>query len=242
MGAWLLYVVPMAFKVWMAVDAARRGAAYFWFYVILLLPFGEVIYFLAIKIDDFRVGRSRLFKKGVSLRRLEYNLRATPSVGNKLALAGALADKGHHLRAGELFREVLTERDDEKDALFGFATCAQKLGAKDTAIPALEHLMKLDPGYRAFDGAFALVDLYWTGGRKDEALALVETLSGRTARLDAQVRVARYRVQTDHKDQAIARLKRALDDYENSPWFARRGMRGWAKEARKILREAGSKA
>ena len=40
-------------KIWMLVDAIRRGAESYWYFIIIFAPFGECIYFFMVKIRDF---------------------------------------------------------------------------------------------------------------------------------------------------------------------------------------------
>ena len=49
-----LFVATLfVFSVWMIFDAIRRGAELYWYLVILLLPFGALIYFLLVKVRDY---------------------------------------------------------------------------------------------------------------------------------------------------------------------------------------------
>ena len=53
MGAWTY--LAAAFHVWMIIDAFRRRANFVWFIVIFVFgPIGSLVYFLAVKIHDFR--------------------------------------------------------------------------------------------------------------------------------------------------------------------------------------------
>ena len=38
----LLPIVAIAFKLWMLVDAVQRRPHHYWFWIILLVPFGDV--------------------------------------------------------------------------------------------------------------------------------------------------------------------------------------------------------
>ncbi len=46
-------VFSYAFSIWMLVDASKRGARHWWM-IIILVPFGEFIYFFTVKIKDFK--------------------------------------------------------------------------------------------------------------------------------------------------------------------------------------------
>ena len=46
-------VFSYAFSIWMLIDASKRGARHWWI-IIILVPFGEFIYFFMVKIKDFK--------------------------------------------------------------------------------------------------------------------------------------------------------------------------------------------
>lgn len=133
----------------MLYDAIKRGAPEYW-RIIVLVPFGEIAYFLAIKLPDlrYRSGFSgQLFAKRVSLADLRHELEVTPSLVNRVGLAQALHDQGQYKEAGELFREILEQSNEDKDALYGYARCALAQ-ERDSAAEAKELLTS---GLRSYD-------------------------------------------------------------------------------------------
>src|SRR5690349_7905580 len=85
-----LSLLQTAFMVWMLVDAYRRGADSFWFWVILLVPFfGAWAYFFSVKVraGDFRgVNLGGVFPRGPSLAQLRFLAESTPTLTNHLNL------------------------------------------------------------------------------------------------------------------------------------------------------------
>jgi hypothetical protein len=55
-------VLSYAFSAWMLIDAVKRGARHWWM-IIILVPFGEFIYFFTVKIKDFK-GFFERWKRG----------------------------------------------------------------------------------------------------------------------------------------------------------------------------------
>ena len=82
----VLGFLQTAFMIWMLVDAVKRRVEFYW-YIIIFFPFGEWVYFFAVKIHDFRQVRFRLAERAPSLRKLRFEAKQTPSINNKLALA-----------------------------------------------------------------------------------------------------------------------------------------------------------
>ena len=75
----VLSLAQTAFMVWMLVDAGRRRADYYWFWIILT-GVGAWAYFFAVKMHDFRgthlasAGLGSLFQRRPSLNELRYRL------------------------------------------------------------------------------------------------------------------------------------------------------------------------
>ena len=49
---YLILLLSYALSIWMLVDACKRGAQGWWI-VIILVPFGELVYFFVVKIHDY---------------------------------------------------------------------------------------------------------------------------------------------------------------------------------------------
>src|SRR5262249_22209202 len=90
-----LALLQVAFTLWMLVDAYRRHAETFWFWVILFLPLvGALAYFFCIKIKDFRGVNLGFLQRRESLEELRYRAEHIPTLSNDLALAERLIELG----------------------------------------------------------------------------------------------------------------------------------------------------
>src|SRR5262245_14099075 len=119
----LLYGLQSIFSLWMVVDAARRGAAGYW-YPVIFLPGGPIAYFFLVKIHDYqfrgiRQFFQRVFAPKVTLEKLRFSAEETPSFVNKLALAQGLYDAALYPEAVGQFEAALRIDEDDKDALHG---------------------------------------------------------------------------------------------------------------------------
>src|SRR5262245_9103565 len=57
----ILYLAQAAFTIWMLVDAYRRGAEYYWYLIIFMVPVvGAWVYFFVHKAGDYRWLRDML--------------------------------------------------------------------------------------------------------------------------------------------------------------------------------------
>lgn len=234
----LLFALQQLFMLWMLVDAIRRRAEYHWFLVILL-PFGEWIYFFMVKIHDPElrsiVGRLKP-SRPPDLAELRGRFEQSPSAFNQLALARGLHDSDQFELAAAEFGAVLAGDPQDRGALYGRAFC--RIGLRDWvgAIADLEALVRVDPGYQEGEPWLFLAKAHWKIGSRDEALATLEALCRRSSRINHAVTRAQYLHEAGRTDQARTLLEQALKDYGLSPRFIQRRDWSWSLKARKVLR------
>ena len=50
----VLLLLATAFTIWMLVDAIQRSAEFYWYLIIIFVPFGTWVYFFMVKMHDFQ--------------------------------------------------------------------------------------------------------------------------------------------------------------------------------------------
>ena len=233
----ILFLLQTGFSIWMLVDALSRGCRPFWYFVILM-PFGEWVYFFAVKIHDpqFFKWKRKFTHRPASLKELKYKASRSPSMQNRLLLAQALHDHKKYDEAASLFREILDSDSDEKRALYGLARCLVETSQTKAAIEALEELVERDFGYEDFAPGVSLAQTYWESGDRLKATELMERVVRKSNRLRHMVQLAHYMQEQQQADEAKRMLEEALEDHENAPKYIRRAEKAWAKKARTTLR------
>ncbi len=235
-GLQLLALLQTAFMIWMMVDAAKRRADYYWF-LIILLPFGEWIYFFVVKIHDFKQLRGRLLPaKRPSLRELRFRARQTPSVLNQRQLADGLHDAGHYEEAAAGYAEVLAKDAAEVGARYGAARCKLALGDPAGAIEDLRAVVASKPSYRDFAAWLDLAETLRRQGRLQEAVSEAQRLVGRSSRPANQVTLARCLIDAGQTEAGERVLREILEELRYAPRHHRRSARPAAAEARGLLR------
>jgi hypothetical protein len=228
----------------MLVDAVQRGSEYYW-YIVVLVPFGPLVYFLAIKIHDYDLrGLRRLWnpeKPPLSIEALRSELRRTPSYANRLRLANALHDAGRYEEAAKSFEIILENRPDEPEALHGLGRCRIELGEAEAAIEPLVMLVHKHRTFRDYAGCLDLADAYAKSGRDDDAVTVLQDLVKSSARLHHRLALARQLVALSRIEEAQVELQVALDDHEHAPDFARKRDRVVAREAKIVLESISPK-
>ena len=239
----LLALVWGAFVVWMVIDAVRREADSKWFWIIVLVPGGALIYFVSVKLRDpgMRMMSRRLLeqlKSPPSVQELERRFERTPSIENRVLLGQALFDAGRVADAQNHFEEVLEARPDEKDALYGFGVCRLEQGDATGAVAPLMKLIEIHRGYRDYAAWAELAEAHFKSGERELCHELLADLVKNAPRLAHHVLRAQYLFQDGRKREAEELLRAALDDERDQPKHVRRQNRPWMRRARRMLDEA----
>ncbi len=228
-----------AFTLWMLIDAGRRRADFYW-YMVILMPFGELVYFFAVKIHDFDLrGLKRSFRRPTPVAELRRRAEETPSVENRLALAGALFAAKEFHQAQEVYAGVLQRDRRDKEALHGLAHSKLELGELDAAIGCLEALHELDPAYADYEAWLERAYTHWRLGQHARAVGILQELVTTSPRIKHKAILGRYLIEQGEREAARATLNEAVADYQQSPSFVRRQNQQWVDEARGLLRKVG---
>ncbi len=239
-----LLLLQHAFMAWMLIDAIRRRADRYWYWIILI-PFGEWYYFFKVKIHDPDMAwLKNLFRyeKPPTLESLRYRYEQTPSLANRVRLAQALHDEGAYAESAELFAEVLARHPDNREALLGLALCRAGRGDDEGAVGLLDKLIGLDRAYGEYQPWLHMTEALWRLGRRDEALELLERLVRTSPRLGHSVALARFQVEAVQPELARRTLWQALEHHSHAPKFVQRNNRAWARQAKKMLKALGGAA
>ncbi len=237
-----LYYVTWAFKIWMVVDAAQRRADYYWFFIIFLVPFGEVVYFVVVKLPEYRnrnfpLGTPSFLKKRPSLSQARHQAKETPSIEKRLALADALFFHKQYDEALPLYDELVTHDWGNKRALYSLALTQLALGKFSDAVEILERLIEIDKSYMDYAAYRAFIDALWKCERQQEALSHARALAKGGTRIDHRVLLGEYLYKTSALEEAEAILVDVLSDFKHSPRYVKRmGYKAY-RQAKRMLKK-----
>ena len=232
-----LYYLALAFQLWMLVDCVKRRADFYW-YIVLLIPFGAWVYFFVVKVHDFNLAwlRRMLKRDGAStLRELRYRVDKTPSAENRIRLADALFDQGQYGEAADLFRLALESHPQDLLAMTGLGFSLKELGRLDEAITHLGRVVEEQPSFRDYTVCLELADAYKKAGRSGEATAVLEGLVVAQPTVKHRLALAEHLSDLGRRRDAQALLETALEDHEYSPPFIKRRDRRHAEAAVDLL-------
>jgi hypothetical protein len=240
----LFSLLQTAFMIWMLVDAYRRGAEWFWFLIILMVPgVGAWVYLFAVKLPsgDFRnLNVGGMVRRGPPLDHLRDLVEQTPTLTNHLNLAQRLIDNRNYTEAVPHLEAVLKSEPDHGMALNCLASCYHELQRPAEAIPVLKKLLGRDNTWGNYVGWRLLTDVQGETGDETGALESSRELARLSPTLQNRCLLAGRLLDQGQKIEARTLLERALRDHEYAPGHVRRRNGRWVAEARRLFKQIDS--
>ncbi len=238
-----LYLAQLALTVWMLVDAYRRGADFYWYWIILVFqPLGAWAYFFLCKSKDFHVTRgwvTGLFDRPASIEELRHRAERSGTLASRLELAERLTEAGEYAEALPHLEALLAREPDHCQALFLLAKSQRGLGHPEQALPALQKLIARHPSWRDYQAWHTLIDIRREAGDLAEALAGSRELARVAPRLEHKCLFAEHLLMTGEKVEAGNILEQGLEDYHYLTGLSRRRDRRWVGKAKQLLKQIG---
>ncbi len=211
-----VFGISLIFSLVLAVHAVRTHQQIYWVWIILVIPFGNLVYAVAIVLPELLGGSTARRMASATRDTLDPSrdyrqARAayddTPTVANAIRLGHAAAGMGRHEDAERLFREAAQGvHADDPTLLLGRANALIELGRFDEALSELEHLGKDQAQGRTPQAALALGRAYEGLGRFTEADTAYDWAAGRLPGLEAPARYTAFLAHTGKLDEARAQL------------------------------------
>jgi hypothetical protein len=229
--------VLLAFSLWMLVDAARRRAPSYWYFVILFLPFGAVIYFLFVKMRDARTESDEASLPKTPLTPSSPLIGFGRGSGEEPSLAHAdhLEENERYEEAESIYRRALVREPDNLQALHGLGRSLLGLGRARESLEYFERLLEFERSYRNYGAALDYADALWEAGQKTDTIELLEQLAAHTKRINHRLALAHYIGELGQKARAATEIRAAIDDEQTQPDANGERSRRWIERARAML-------
>jgi hypothetical protein len=225
----------LAFSLWMLVDAARRRAPAYWYFVILFLPLGAIFYFFLVKMRDFRTEGDAKSVDSSPLGIPSSARSSAISSAPNLDRADRLEEGERYLDAEPMYRQALALDADSKQALHGLGRCLLGLGRARESLEYFERLLTLDRDYRNFSAALDYADALWEAGQKSDTVDLLEQLAKHTGRINHRLALAYYLTESGLIDRARDEITRAITETSSSADATQPRTRQWLDQAQDML-------
>lgn len=232
----LLYYLQIALTIWLLIDAHRRGAEAYWFWLILLLqPFGAWLYFFTVKLGDFH-GMRGWFQRRVSLEELRYQANHTPTLASHLALAERLVEIHEYEEAVPYLESALAREPDHCQVLYLLAVCRTEQTQTEKALPLLDTIIRRDRCWSDYSAWRLLVQARTQLKDFPGALQACRELVRLSPTLQHRCLLGERLLEEGLNEEAQTLLEEALEDYRYAPGPLRRRNRPWAGKARQLLK------
>jgi hypothetical protein len=235
----VVYLAYMALYVWMLIECIRKDQdRYFWLWIILIVPFGAVVYFFIRWMPGNQLKMPKAFRRftgGRELARLEF---AAMQIGNPhqhVQLGDALREAGQTERAGQAYREALQKEPKNTQALWGAALVEMDRKNFAPAAELLQTLLVIDPQYKFGDVSLAYGKALYEMGQTDQALEHLEKHVRRWRHPEALYLVAALHADRGNVPAARTQLQGLLLDINSSPKSIARKQSAWKSRAHKLL-------
>jgi hypothetical protein len=238
----LLALAQLAFTLWMLVDAYRRQAEAFWFWVIFLVPLvGPLAYFFSVKAGDFHgLPAWSLFQRRTPLDELRYRAEHVPTLTNHLALAERLIERGEHAEAVPHLEAARQREPEHGQVLYLLAVCQKELGHPEQALPLLETVLRRDRQFSDYAAWHLLIEMRAACGDRAGALESCRELERQSPTLRHRCLLAENLMAEGQADEAWDLLEKALQEHHYMPGHIRRRNHRWARKARSLQKRVAS--
>ena len=242
----LLGVPVVALQVICAVHALKTGRAYWWLWIILILPgVGCLVYFVSEMLPDLqrssaarRVGTDlvSIVDPGRSLRRLEEEVEVADTVTNRRALARGYLRAGRHDEAIELYRSCLKGVFEDDVALsLELAYALFPSGAYEEAKSRLEQLGQHDLGIRGPERDLLYARTLEQMDDVEAALAQYEAIVRQSSGEETRCRYALLLEKAGKTGEAQQAFREIVKRANRSPRYYRRAQKPWIDVAKQHL-------
>jgi hypothetical protein len=216
----------------MTFDAIRRGAELYWYFIILIVPFGAVIYFAFVKIRDYDLSWLPRRATHPDVAGLRQRAEAVPTPENTLALAEALEERAKYTEAAACYQRVLAESASDPRALHGLARCRLSENQPREAVELLERVVSADRSHADYRAALDYAEALWQNGQEEDAIELASALAAHTGRINHRLASAHYLAGAQRNEEARRIVDEVLTALEKDPADAR--SERWLKKARSM--------
>ena len=233
-------ILGMAFTVWMAVEAVRRGDASGWLWIILLFgPIGAAIYFFSEYADGLFGGPVLQPRKvtPADLSAAEADVKRLGNAATWTAYASALRGRRQMGKAVDAARKGLEHDPESPEARYELGLALEELGRHEEARAELERVVAADPTFDSDGALFALARAQQGSGQDAAARESLETLASRSARPEILFECAAVQARLGDRAAAAQNLHRIIAEAEEVPDYLKGNVRPWVRKAKRALQK-----
>lgn len=234
----ILSAIQSVFTIVMLIDAYRRGAEVWWYYVIIFMPLlGSWAYFFAVFLPRFDWKMPTLWERKTPVEELRYRAETSPTFANDFALGQRLVELRRYDEAIVPLEAARKREPNHAPVCFLLARCLYETERSADALPYVRAILDREPRWEDYSAWRLLIQIQEDLRLDDDAIETARQLVKLSPRMEHKVLLARQLARQDHDGEARLVLENALQEQQFVTGAARRMNRRWVKEARKLLSE-----
>ncbi len=235
----LLGFATFAFSIWMAVDCWRRGAEWYWFWIILVFqPLGGIVYFFVNywKGSQLERGLWRRLTAGSRIRDAKARAHHLDTSATFEELGDLYSGAEKWPEADEAYRQALQRDAGNLHAQVrrGYALLA--LNRAEDAWPLLGPAYQKNPSFDDDKLIRQLARCQAMRGNFVDACNLYEYFLRKHSYTEVQFEYAQVLLKSGKAEQGRKALEELIHDAEFAPKFQRRRDSRWVREAKRLLK------
>jgi tetratricopeptide (TPR) repeat protein len=235
-----LLLLPLAFQIWMLVDAIRRQE---WIWVIFMIIFpllnAVLYYFLVYRAQPSATQGFELpgTYKRHRIRELQAQIHHLDKAHHHAELGDVYFQQGKLTEAEQSYRAAIERDSTDTDFHAHLGQCLLRQGKVEEAAPLLERVARENPRHDYGHTLMAYAEALTKLGQKDAALEVWKSVLEHHSYARARVQLAQLYADRGEKELAKKELSDFLADEVHGVSFQKRRDKLWMKQARTLLRQ-----
>jgi hypothetical protein len=225
------------------VHFIKRRPDGYWLWVIILIPFGSIIYIVVEIIPDLGLLRHSFegFSRRKRMHRLEALVVDNPAVGNLEELGDLYLDQQDYPRARETFNRAIADRGCSDDAFYRRGIASIETGDFTTAVTDLEYITSIDRKYDLHRAIGLLAHAYANSGQPEKAEACFQEATRASTLSETYLNYAAFLASQGRTAEAREWAQKVLQKKLTMPNYLRRRERPLFRKANALLKRLPAK-
>lgn len=234
-----VFLLAVAFQVWMLIHAARHGE-WMWFAIMLIFSFiSPILYYFMVYRNSQPLNAPTFELPGAGARRrikeLQGQIHHLDKAHHHAQLADLYFGQGK-LKLAEASYKASLERDpDDIEARAHYGQCLLRLNRPREALLILQKVVEENPQHEYGQSMMMYAEALTALGQKDAAMTAWQKVLEHHTYSQARVQYAQLLLEKGEKEKARHELNEVISDAGHVPAFQRKRERAWVKQAKSLL-------
>lgn len=234
-----LFLVFVAFQVWMMIDALRREE-WIWLLFMLVFPLiNPILYYFLVYRQSQPLNRPNFELPGAANRRrikeLQDQIHHLDKAHHHSQLADIYFTQGKLNEAEAEYKAALERDGEDLETLAHYGQCLLRMSRLQEARPLLERVVKENPQHEYGQTLMAYAEVLGALGEKDAALQAWREVLEHHGYAEARVQFAQLLIEKGDQSAAQRELEEVINDAGHGPAFQRKREKPWVKRAEALL-------